>query len=350
MKKRMFAAMMSAALAVTMMAGCGSTGTEESTAAESSTESAAAETSAESTATASGESYTIGICQLVEHDALDAATQGFQDALTEKLGENVTFDLQNAQGDQPTAATICNGFVSEGVDLILANATSPLQSAAAATTDIPILGTSVTDYATALELSDWTGSTGRNISGTSDLAPLAEQEDMLVELFPDVQQVGLLYCSAEANSLYQIQVFEEELDADDIAYKEYAIADTNEVQSVVTAAVGDCDVLYIPTDNTLASVTETVYNIVHPAGIPLIAGEEGICSGCGVATLSISYYDLGYATGEMAYEILVEGADITTMDVRYAPNVTKKYNAQACADLGITVPDDYVVIEGTEVQ
>lgn len=289
--------------------------------------------------------YNIGICQLVEHPALDAATQGFQDALNEKLGDKVNFSVQNAQGEQTTATTICNGFVSEGVDLILANATAPLQSAAAATTSIPILGTSVTDYGTALEISDWTGSTGRNISGTSDLAPIDEQEKMLVELFPNAKQVGILYCSAEANSLYQVQLFEAALQADGVAYKEYAIADTNEVQAVTTAAIAECDVLYIPTDNTLASCTETVYNVVSPAKIPVIAGEEGICSGCGVATLSISYYDLGYATGEMAYEILVEGKDIKTMDVRYAPNVTKKYNAEACAAMGIQVPDDYVAIE-----
>lgn len=320
MKKKLLSVMLVATMATAMLTACGS---KEKT-------------------------YNIGICQLVEHDALDAATQGFQDALKEKLGDKVTFNLQNAQGEQTTASTICNGFVSDGVDLILANATAPLQSAAAATTSIPILGTSVTDYATALEIAEWNGATGRNISGTSDLAPIGEQEDMLVELFPEVKQVGLLYCSAEANSLYQIQLFGEALAEDGIAYKEYAIADTNEVQSVVTAAIAECDVLYIPTDNTLASCTETVYNIVNPAKIPVIAGEEGICSGCGVATLSISYYDLGYATGEMAYEILVEGADIKTMDVRYAPNVTKKYNAQACEDLGITVPDDYVAIEVAE--
>lgn len=337
MKKKVLSVLLTAVMAVSVLTGCGSS---EST----TTESAAASGTEAASTTTDGQTYRIGICQLVEHDALDAATQGFKDALTEKLGDAVTFDEQNAQGEQTTAATICNGFVSDSVDLILANATSPLQSAAAATTSIPILGTSVTDYATALEISDWSGSTGRNISGTSDLAPIEEQEDMLVELFPDVQQVGLLYCSAEANSLYQIQLFEAALEADGIAYKEYAIADTNEVQSVTTAAVGECDVLYIPTDNTLASVTETVYNVVVPAGVPLIAGEEGICSGCGVATLSISYYDLGYATGEMAYEILVEGADITTMDVRYASAITKEYNADICEALGIEVPEDYVAI------
>ena len=344
MKKKLLSVVLTAVMAASVLTGCGSTdnGTASTAAATGTAQSEAAATSAAST---DGKVYNIGICQLVEHEALDAATQGFQDALKEKLGDNVKFDLQNAQGEQTTAATICNGFVSDGVDLILANATSPLQSAAAATTTIPILGTSVTDYATALEISDWSGATGRNISGTSDLAPIEEQEAMLKELFPDVKQVGLLYCYAEANSLYQIQLFEAALDKDGIAYKEYAIADTNEVQSVTTAAAGECDVLYIPTDNTLASVTETVYNVVAPAKIPVIAGEEGICNGCGVATLSISYYDLGYATGEMAYEILAEGADITTMDVRYAPNVTKKYNAKICEELGITVPDDYVAIQ-----
>ena len=339
MKKKLLSVVLTAVMAASVLTGCGSTdnGTASTTAGSAAQTEAAASTD--------GKVYNIGICQLVEHEALDAATQGFQDALKEKLGDNVKFDLQNAQGEQTTAATICNGFVSDGVDLILANATSPLQSAAAATTSIPILGTSVTDYATALEISDWSGATGRNISGTSDLAPIEEQEAMLKELFPDVKQVGLLYWSAEANSMYQIQLFEAALDKDGIAYKEYAIADTNEVQSVTTAAVGECDVLYVPTDNTLASVAETVYNVVVPAKVPVIAGEEGICNGCGVATLSISYYDLGYATGEMAYEILAEGADITTMDVRYAPNVTKKYNAKICEELGITVPDDYVAIQ-----
>lgn len=291
------------------------------------------------------DSYKIGVCQLVEHPALDAATEGFKQALIDKLGEDkVTFDVQDAQGEQNIAATICNGFVSDNVDLILANATSPLQAAAVATTTIPVLGTSVTDYATALEINDWKGSTGRNISGTSDLAPIDEQENMLVELFPEAKQVGLLYCSAEANSLYQIQLFQKALEEDNIAYKAYGIADTNEVQSVVTTAASECDVLYIPTDNTLANVTETVYNVVVPAGIPVIAGEEGICSGCGVATLSISYYDLGYTTGEMAYDILVNGADIKTMDVKFAPNVTKEYNKDICDKLGVTIPEGYVAI------
>lgn len=286
--------------------------------------------------------YKIGICQLAPHPALDAATQGFQDALTELLGDKVTFDVQNAQGEQTNATTICNAFVADKVDLILANATSPLQAAASATADIPILGTSITDYAVALDLDEFVG--GINVSGTSDLAPLDEQENMLLEWFPDVKMVGILYCSAEANSAYQVKRFAECLTEDGIAYKTYAAADSNEIQTIASAAVQECDVLYIPTDNTLATYTETVNNICLPAGVPVIAGEEGICSGCGVATLSISYYDIGYVTGKMAYEILVNGADITTMDIQYG-SVTKKYNPVICEELNLTAPEGYIAIE-----
>ncbi len=290
--------------------------------------------------------YTIGICQQMEHPALDAATEGFQDACKEKFGEdNVEFDVQNAQGEQTMCSTIINNFVSSDVDLILANATLPLQTAAQATADIPILGTSVTDFASALGISDWTGATGVNISGTCDLAPIEEQEDMLTELLPEAKTVGILYCSAESNSKYQAELFETELEKDGIEYKEYTAADSNEIQSVVTNAVSECDAIYIPTDNTMASNTQIINNICLPAKVPVIAGEQGICSGCGIATLSISYYDIGYRAGEMAYEILAEGADISTMEIETAPQVTKMYNPTICEELGITVPDDYEPIE-----
>ena len=290
--------------------------------------------------------YTIGICQQMEHPALDAATEGFQDACKDKFGEdNVEFDVQNAQGEQTMCSTIINNFVSSDVDLILANATLPLQTAAQATADIPILGTSVTDFASALGISDWTGATGVNISGTCDLAPIEEQEDMLTELLPEAKTVGILYCSAESNSKYQAELFETELEKDGIEYKEYTAADSNEIQSVVTNAVSECDAIYIPTDNTMASNTQIINNICLPAKVPVIAGEQGICSGCGIATLSISYYDIGYRAGEMAYEILAEGADISTMEIETAPQVTKMYNPTICEELGITVPDDYEAIE-----
>lgn len=316
MKKRIFAAVMAAAMVMAAATGCAK----------------------------KDDVYTVGICQLVEHPALDAATEGFKQALTDKLGDKVKFDEQNAQGESTNCTTICTGFVSANVDLIFANATPALQAAASATETIPVVGTSITDYATALDIKDWSGKTGFNVTGTSDLAPIDQQEKMLVEMFPDAKTVGILFCSAEANSKYQASLFEAALEADGIAYKEYSAADTNEIRTVVTTAVTECDVLYIPTDNTMASNTEVVRNAVVPAGIPVIAGEEGICKGCGVATLSISYSDIGYTAGEMAYEILVNGANPADMEIKYAPQVTKMYNAELCAELGITVPDGYVAI------
>lgn len=345
--KKLMAIVMGLAMTAVTLAGCGSAAPAEQ-AQESAPAVQTAEQAAE-TDTQAAETdktvYHIGICQLVQHEALDAATQGFQDKLTELLGDQVTFDLQNASGDAATCATIANQFVAEDVDLILANATASLQSAAAATSEIPILGTSITDYATALEIDNWTGVTGMNISGTSDLAPLEEQAAMLNELFPDAKTVGLLYCSAEPNSAYQADVVQTALEGLGYTCNVYTFADSNDVASVTTTASSECDVLYIPTDNTAASSTEIINNICQPAGIPIIAGEEGICKGCGVATLSISYYDIGQQAGQMAYEILVNGADVSAMPIEFAPTVTKKYNEANCTALGISVPDDYVVIE-----
>ena len=290
---------------------------------------------------ADGDKYTIGICQLVQHEALDAATQGFKDEVTKELGEDaVTFDEQNAQGDSNTCSTIINSFVSNNVDLILANATPALQAAAAGTSDIPILGTSVTEYGVALGLDDFDGTVGGNISGTADLAPLDQQAAMLNELFPDAKNVGLLYCSAEANSQYQVDTVKAELEKLGYTCEYYAFSDSNDLSSVATTATDASDVIYVPTDNTVASNTEIINNICLPAKVPVITGEEGICSGCGVATLSISYYDLGVTTGKMAVKILKDGEDISTMPIEYAPNFTK----DICEELGIEVPDDYVAI------
>lgn len=292
------------------------------------------------------DTYTVGICQLVQHEALDAATKGFKDALVEEFGEDgIKFDEQNAQGDANTCATIINGFVSSDVDLILANATPALQAAAAGTDTIPILGTSVTEYGVALEIQDFNGTVGRNISGTSDLAPLESQADMIKELFPDAKTVGLLYCSAEANSQYQVDTVKVELEKLGYTCEYYAFSDSNDLATIATNAANGCDVIYIPTDNTAAANTEIINNICQPAGVPIIAGEEGICSGCGVATLSISYYDLGVATGKMAVKVLTGEADISEMPIEYAPQFTKKYNKTICEALGITVPDDYIAIE-----
>lgn len=292
------------------------------------------------------DTFTVGVCQLVQHPALDAATQGFQDALTEKLGDKVKFDVQNAAGDSATCATISSTFVSSKVDLIMCNATPALQAAAAATADIPILGTSVTDYATALgvDAAEWTGVTGTNISGTSDLAPLDAQADIIKELFPDAKTVGILYCSAEPNSVYQSDTITPFIEAHGYEVKVFTFADSNDVASVTKTAADDCDVIYIPTDNTAASCTEAIANVLIPAKVPAVCGEEGLASGCGVATLSISYYDLGYATGLMAYEVLANGKNVAEMEIEFAPNVTKEYNAANAEALGVTIPDDYVAI------
>ncbi len=297
---------------------------------------------------AADDTYNVGICQLVQHEALDAATQGFKDALTEEFGDKVTFDEQNAQGDSNTCSTIINNFVSNDVDLILANATAALQAAAAGTEDIPVLGTAVTEYGVALDLDDFDGTVGTNISGTSDLAPLDQQAAMLNELFPDAKNVGLLYCSAEPNSQYQVDTVKEELEKLGYTCEYYAFSDSNDLSSVVTTAASESDVIYVPTDNTAASNAEIINNICLPEKVPVITGEEGICAGCGVATLSISYYDLGYATGEMAVRILADGEDISTMPVEYAPNFTKEYNAEICEELGLEIPDDYEAIAAEE--
>ena len=292
-----------------------------------------------------GNKYKVGIVQLTEHPALDAATEGFKDALIEALGkENVEFDFQSGQNDSNTCSTIANQFVSNKVDLILANATPALQAAAAATDEIPILGTSVTEYGVALNIKDFNGTVGGNISGTSDLAPLDQQAAMITEWFPETKKVGLVYCSAEANSKYQVDVVKAELENAGITATLYPFSDSNDISSVCTTAAAESDVIYVPTDNTVADNTGIIDSICQNAKVPVIAGEEGICSGCGVATLSISYYDLGVTTGKMAAKILKGEADISEMPVEYT-DTTKKYNADICTALGITPIDGYVAIE-----
>ena len=288
--------------------------------------------------------YKVGVVQLVQHEALDAATKGFTDALKEALGDKVEVVEKNASGDSNNCSTIVNGFISDKVDLIMANATPALQAAASATSTIPILGTSVTDYATALEIADWTGTVGGNISGTSDLAPLDKQAAMLQELFPNAKKVGMLFCSSEPNSKYQVDEVTKLLSAAGITCTEYTFTDSNDVSSVTQKACDDSDVLYIPTDNTAASNTEAIANVVLAAGTPVIAGEAGICRGCGVATLSIDYYELGKITGQMAAKILTGEADISTTPVEFAPTATKQANMANCEKLGITVPADYTAL------
>lgn len=343
MKKNIAALLLSALMLVTL-ASCGTT-TSSSTSPAAASGTAAPASAAASAA--GNKTYTVGICQIVQHPALDAATKGFKDALTSKLGDKVKFNEQNANGDTATCATIANQFVSSNVNLIMANATPALQAAQAATNKIPVLGTSVTDYGSALGIDKWTGKTGTNISGTSDLAPLDQQAAMLKELFPNAKKVGILYCSAEANSKYQSSVISKALTGMGYTCTEYTFSDSNDLQTVCKTAASSSDVMYLPTDNTVASNTEIIKNICVPAKVPIVAGEEGICKGCGVATLSISYYDLGYTTGEMAYDILVNGTSPATMEIKYAPKFTKEYNADIAKTLGITVPSSYQAIKAS---
>lgn len=292
-----------------------------------------------------GAVYKVGICQLVQHEALDAATLGFTEALKEALGEQVVIEEQNASNDQATCATIINQFVASDVDLIMANATPALQAAIAATDTIPIVATSITDYATALELSDWTGTTGINVTGTADLAPLADQAAMIKELVPEAKKVSILYCSAEPNSKYQSDIVTMELQNLGLEVEEFTFADSNDVMLVTEAAAAEADVIYVPTDNTVASNTEIINSVAEDAGVPIIAGEEGICKGCGIATLSIDYYSIGYRAGEMAAEILADGADPATMEIDFAKELTKKAVASRCEALGIEIPEGYGMIE-----
>ena len=322
MKKRFFAALLAVAMTLTMSA-CSSGGAD----------------------------YTVGICQLAPHPALDAATKGFKDTLTELAaadGKTIEFQEQTANGEETTSGTIINGFVSSKVDLMLANATAPLQTAASSTDSIPILGTSISSYGTALEEPDMGECTGRNISGTSDLAPLDEQAAIVKEWFPDAKNVGLLFCSGEANSRYQIDMIKPHLEALGFTCTEFTFSDSNDLATVTTNACQNSDVIYIPTDNTVADNTGIIANIAIPANVPVIAGEEATCSGCGVATLSISYEELGQTTGEMAYEVLVKGADISAMPIQFAPSVTKKYNPTICEQMGLTPLEGYIAIETAE--
>ena len=343
--KKMLALLLALVMVLSLAACASSQPAAASTETAETTETTepAAEESAEAPAE-SGKTYTVGVCQLVQHEALDAATQGFVDALKEELGDAVTVDVQNASGDSVNCGTIVNGFVSKGVDLIMANATPALTAAVSATADIPILGTSITAYGVALDIDDFNGTVGGNISGTSDLADLEAQANMITEWFPEAKKVALLFCSAEPNSRYQIGEVAKCLSDKGIETKEFAFTDTNDVASVTQSAADYSDVVYVPTDNTAASNTEAIANVLVPAGVPAICGEEGICKGCGVATLSISYYDLGVTTGKMAAKILTGEADISEMPIEFT-EATPKYNASMCETLGIEPLEGYTAIE-----
>lgn len=292
-----------------------------------------------------GKKWTVGVCQLVQHDALDKATKGFVDTLKAELGDDVEIIEKNASGEASSCTTIANDFVSRNVDLIMANATPALLAVAQATSEIPILGTSVTDYADAFDIERWTGIVGGNVSGTSDYVSLDTYAKMIAEWFPDAQKIGIMFCSSEPNSIVQADEIERVLKSAGKETQRFTFTDSNDVAAVTNVACAWSDVIFIPTDNTAASNAEGIGNIVLETKTPVISGEVGICNGCGVATKSIDYYELGVQTGKMAVEILKNGKDISKMPIEYAEELFNQYNANTCKVLGITPLEGYTPIE-----
>ena len=280
-----------------------------------------------------GADFSVGICQLMEHDALDQATQGFIDALTAEMktaGKSIEFDTQVA-GEANLCTTVVNTFTAKRVDLIMANATPALLAAANATSGIPVLGTSVTDYN-----DTFGGNIPANVSGTSDAVPFAEQAQMMIDTLGLVagDVVGVLYCSNESNSLIQYEAVKALFEAEGIVAEPYTFSETTELQALVTSMAANVKAVYIPSDNTVAQNDTVVGTICTEQNVPVYTSYGGtVC----YASLSISYYDLGYATGKMAAEILLAGkapSDIEIMTL--TPSVV--YNEELCAQLGIDVP------------
>lgn len=285
--------------------------------------------------------FQIGIVQLAEHPAMDEATRGFKEFLTEKLGDKVQFSVQNAQGEQTNCTTIVNQFVSSKVDLIMANATNAVKAAREATSDIPVVGTSVTDYVSCGLVAS-NEAPGANVTGASDMNPVTVQVDLMKTLCPEVKTVGIVINSGEENSAIQAEEAKTAFEAEGFAVKIYSVADTNEIQTVVTAACNEVDAFYEPTDNLIAANVPTMSNITTAAGKPVICGEGGMCESGFLATYAISYYELGRAAGEQAFNILVNGADPATTPIFFfdVSNLSLVINEENAAELGITIPEE----------
>lgn len=289
--------------------------------------------------------YFIGICQFAEHTALDSATKGFEDAVTEKLGDKVKLFVKNASGEKLNAASICSGYASENVDLIFANSTNALAAAAEATSTIPVVGCSVTDYESTLGVKLKDNKTGFNVTGCSDILPLEKQAEIINELFPEKGKVGILYCSSEVNSKYQSDLMITYLKDFGFSCEAYTFVDTTDVTLVTQKAASECDIIYTPTDNTVASNTSAINNILEPAKIPLVAGNIDVAKECGIATVGIDYYKLGYEAGLMACEILLENKNPGDMEIRTASEYFRKYVSERAAQTGVTIPDSFTAIE-----
>ena len=287
--------------------------------------------------------YSVGIVQLVQHVALDQATQGFQDALKEKLGDKVTFDVQLASGEPTNCTTIVTKFVNDSVDLIMANATPAVIAAKEASSTIPIIGTSVTDYVSEeASIVASNEAPGGNVTGYSDMSDIAAHVELTQKLCPDAKTVAIIYCSAEPNSVIQGKQADELYKAAGFATTILTASDVTTISSVVTSACDQADVIYIPTDNLFAENMESVKNITEPAKIPVITGEGGMVTSGGTASVAIDYYVLGYRAGEMAYEIMVNGADPASTPIGFmtADDMELVINEENVAAIGLTIPDD----------
>ena len=278
--------------------------------------------------------FTVGVCQLMEHDSLDKATQGFTDALKaemEKAGKTVTVEVQVA-GEADICTTIINAFTAKNVDLIMANATPALAAAATGTTTIPVLGTSVTDYA-----DTFAGKIPANVSGTSDAVPFDEQAEMMIETLNLVagDQVGVLYCTGESNSRIQYEAVKALFEAEGIVVEAYTFSETTELQALVTKAAGECKAIYVPSDNTVADNDTVVGTICNEKKIPVYTSYGGkIC----YASLAIDYYQLGYETGKMAAQVLLGNKTVADLEIMtLTPSVV--YNEELCRQLGIEIPE-----------
>ncbi len=325
MKKFLKAAVaLTAAIALT---ACGSSKSSEAT----------TDDAQQSEAADDGKVYKIGVLQLTQHAALDKANEGFIAAL-DASGIKYEVDQQNASGDQPTCQTIAEKLVNDGSDLIYAIATPAAQAVAGLTKDIPVVLSAVTDPAeSGLVASNEVP--GGNVTGTSDLTPVNEQIELLKKIFPDAKKVGVLYCSAESNSAIQAQMAHDACDENGLEAIDFTVSSTNEIQTVVESMVGKVDVIYAPTDNTIANGMATVAMVAADNGLAVICGEQGMVEAGGLATYGIDYYQLGYMAGEMAVDILVNGANPAEMPIGYlsADKCELSVNEETAAKLGIDV-------------
>lgn len=331
--KKSLAMLLAGAMVVASLTACGS-GKKEITAETTSDTTAE---SAESKTVSDGETYKIGVLQLTEHAALDAANEGFVAALDDS-GISYEIDQQNAQNDQSACQTIAEKLVNDGDDLILAIATPAAQAVAGVTTEIPIVGTAITDFADS-GLVESNDAPGENVTGSSDLTPIKAQISLLQKVLPEAKTVGVLYCSAESNSEIQLQMTKEACTAAGLDVEEFSVASSNEIQSVVESAVGKVDCIYTFTDNTIAAGMNTVSMVANENNLPVICGEQGMVEAGGLCTYSIDYYELGYIAGEMAVKILKGEAEPATMPIEYYPEEKCEFvgNEETAKLLGIDI-------------